>query len=254
MSDPWVRKEVIGDCVLYQGSCLEIMPVLGSVDHVIGDPPYEKEAHRKDRRVMRRDGLVAGALSFGEIGNQREDVAKEVVRLSNGWTILFCQAEGVAPWRDALEAAGAKYKAPMVWVKPDGMPQFNGQGPGMGFESLVASWCVKGKSNWNGGGRHGVFTVPKGEGTKPVHETQKPVRLMKEIVRLFTHEGQTVLDPYCGSASTLVACAKMGRKGIGIELDPDYFNIACQRVEEAYRQPDMFVSPPSAPIQEGMDI
>lgn len=53
-----------------------------------------------------------------------------------------------------------------------------------------------------------------------------------------------------GSGTTLVACAKMGRAGIGIELDPEYFDIACKRVEEAYRQPDMFVQRDPAPVQE----
>ena len=147
---------------LFLGDCRDILPGIEAVDHVIGDPPYEKEAHRTDRRVMRKSGLVAGALSFEEIGeDNRSAIAREAVRLSQGWVIFFCQAEGVAPWRDALEAAGAKYKAPMVWIKPDGMPQFNGQGPGMGFESLVAAWAGKGKSGWNGGGRHGVFTSPR---------------------------------------------------------------------------------------------
>ena len=53
-----------------------------------------------------------------------------------------------------------------------------------------------------------------------------------------------VIDPFMGSGTTLVACAKLGRSGIGIELDPDYFDIACERVEKAYQQTDLFVAPP----------
>ena len=85
------------------------------------------------------------------------------------------------------------------------------------------------------------------------HPTQKPVALMEWCLG-FLPNAETILDPFMGSGTTLVACAKMGRKGIGIELDPDYFEIACKRVEEAYRQPDLFVAPPSAPVQEGFDI
>jgi DNA modification methylase len=61
---------------------------------------------------------------------------------------------------------------------------------------------------------------------------------MQEIIKWTTG---VVLDPFMGSGTTLVACAKMGRKGIGIELDKNYFDIAIKRVEEAYKSPDMFV-------------
>ena len=101
------------------------------------------------------------------------------------------------------------------------------------------------------GGRHGVFTFPKGEGLgKNLHETQKPVSLMRELVSLFSNPNQTVLDCFMGSGTTGVACAKMGRKFVGIELDSKYFDIACRRIEEAYRQPDMFIAPPVKHTQE----
>ena len=61
---------------------------------------------------------------------------------------------------------------------------------------------------------------------------------------------ETILDPFMGSGTTLVACAKLGRKGIGIELDPCYFETACRRVEQAYRQPDLFIPKPTPPKQE----
>jgi site-specific DNA-methyltransferase (adenine-specific) len=66
--------------------------------------------------------------------------------------------------------------------------------------------------------------------------------------------GHTILDPFMGSGTTGVACAKLGRKFIGIEIDPGYFDIACRRVEEAYRQPDMFIERPAPAIQTGMDL
>ena len=75
-------------------------------------------------------------------------------------------------------------------------------------------------------------------------------KLLKRISR----PAETILDPFMGSGTTLVACAKLGRKGIGIELDPDYFEIACKRVQEAYDQPDLFVARPTPPEQTGMDI
>ncbi len=75
---------------------------------------------------------------------------------------------------------------------------------------------------------------------------------MKELVGLFSSAGETILDPFMGSGSTGVACAKMGRKFIGIELDEDYFNIAVKRIQAAYNSPDLFVPAPVKAIQESM--
>ena len=70
---------------------------------------------------------------------------------------------------------------------------------------------------------------------------------------VFSTRGETILDPFMGSGTTLVACQRMGRHGTGIELDPDYFDIACRRVEEAARQPDMFIQEAKpAPVQESL--
>lgn len=63
-----------------------------------------------------------------------------------------------------------------------------------------------------------------------------------------------VLDPFMGSGTTGVACVKLGRKFIGIELEPKYFDIACKRIEQAYKQPDMFIEQPKKAEQVGMDL
>jgi len=70
----------------------------------------------------------------------------------------------------------------------------------------------------------------------------------------FIPDSNTILDPFMGSGTTLVACQKLGRYGIGIEIDPDYFEIACRRVDEAARQPDLFIEPAPKPQQEAMDL
>ncbi|WP_390549835.1 DNA-methyltransferase [Qipengyuania sp. MTN3-11] len=218
------------------------------MDHTIMDPPYEAEAHTLQRRKLGR--AIGGgereiddaALSFPAITEEtRRDVSANCSRLSQGWVLAFCQAEAVATWRDCLAEHGASYRRAMVWVKPDGLPQYSGDRPGMGYESIVSAWAGEGKSSWNGGGRHGVFVVPKGEGVKPLHETQKPQRLMRQLVELFSHEEQTILDPFMGSGTTGVAAVQMGRDFIGIEREPKYFDIACNRIEQAQRQGDLFI-------------
>lgn len=244
------RKEQIGDCTLYLGDCLEVMPMLGKVDAVVTDPPYGIGATHANHlsKITLRDGTPARqALGFDGISGQ------ELVRLTSAWcemarrwVVFTCE------WKDAHRLDDAGFLVRLgIWRKPDGAPQFTGDRPGTGWEA-VAICHRKGRKRWNGGGRHAVWTFPKGTGDG--HPTQKPVPFASALVRDFTDPAETILDPFMGSGTTLVACAKLGRKGIGIELDPDYFEIACRRVEEAYWQPDLFVPPPTPPSQEAMDL
>jgi site-specific DNA-methyltransferase (adenine-specific) len=80
------------------------------------------------------------------------------------------------------------------------------------------------------------------------------VALYKWCINYLPSEMKTFLDPFMGSGSSIVACQKLGRSGIGIEIDPDYFDIACKRVEEAARQPDLFIAASEPPTQEAMDL
>jgi site-specific DNA-methyltransferase (adenine-specific) len=250
------RKEVLAEGVeLYLGDCREILPTLGKVDAVISDPPYEADAHRKDRKITGRNrGTIATAFTFSEIDPIRDEIAARMVEASNGWVLTFCMAEGVAPWRDAFEAAGAKYKRAMVWIKPDAMPQFNGQGPAAGFESITAVWCGSGYSRWNGGGRPGTFYHNKNTGGKHEHETQKPVPLMSELVQLFSNRGELVCDPFMGSGTTGIAAVKLGRRFCGVEINDAYFDLACRRVQSALDAPDMFVEAPKPAKQEALEL
>jgi site-specific DNA-methyltransferase (adenine-specific)/modification methylase len=83
------------------------------------------------------------------------------------------------------------------------------------------------------------------------HPTQKPIAVMEWCLS-FLPDCQTILDPFMGSGTTGVACAKLGRKFIGIEIEPRYFDIACKRIEDAYKQPDLFIEPPKKPEQLGI--
>lgn len=245
------RVERIGDATLYLGDCREILPTLGRVDHVIGDPPYEAEAHSAQRRTQRsvKTG-VAEVLDFDAISEElRGDVARFAATNCDGWALLFCQVEAVTAWRDALVGAGARYRRAMVWVKPDSSPQFTGDCPAQGYESIVAAWCADGRSRWNGGGRRGVFNHPVNVGRYGGHPTEKPLPLMREFVSLFTEPGQLILDPFLGSGTTGVAAVELDRSFVGVERDPKYFDLACRRIEEAYRQPRLFDAPAPKPVQ-----
>jgi site-specific DNA-methyltransferase (adenine-specific) len=239
-----MRVEQIGNATLYLGDNTEIMQGLGGVAHVISDPPYEDELHKAMGRIRRNDGQeMIQTLGFDGVNASRADAAERIVRVSNGWVILFCLAEGVRAWRDALQQNGAKYDTCLAWIKPDAMPRFNGQGAARGFECAVTAWCGRGYRVWNGGGRRGVFTHCVNTNRQGEHPTEKPVPLMEELVSLYSQPGQTILDPYMGGGTTGVACVRTGRSFIGIEIDPKWFDLACRRIEEAERQPDLFVAP-----------
>lgn len=246
----------IGDCRLILGDCLEVLVTLGRVDAVITDPPFEKEAHTAVRRTQKsiREDKPA-ELGFDAITEEtRLAIPQWAAGNCSGWLLAFCQVEAVSAWRDAMEAAGLKYKRGMAWVKPDSSPQFNGQMPAQGYECIASAWCGDGHSRWNGGGRRGVFThltnQPDRDGR---HPTEKPVPLMRELVGLFTGLGQVVLDPFMGSGSTALGCIKTGRRFIGIERDPVHFQTAVERIQDAFSRPDMFINTRAPePKQEAM--
>jgi site-specific DNA-methyltransferase (adenine-specific) len=242
---------------VYQGDALALVPLLQAVDHCITDPPYEQETHSAMRRTLVRQEarMVYTPLAFAPLtARQRRFLCRLQVR----WLLAFCQVEAVGRYQDLLQH---KYKRPLVWRKRDGAPQYTGDRPGMGYESIVCAWCAPGRPHWNGGGKHGWYDDDGLQGADPiydypvrgganhgdarVHATQKPVPLLAAFVRDFTQPGEVVLDPFMGSGTTGVACLQEGRRFVGIEQDPDTFAKACARLQAAARQGQLF--PPAAP-------
>lgn len=208
-----------------------------SVDVVITDPPYEAEAHTPDRLVARAGGrLEREPIAFPPITEeQRSESARHMARLARRWILVFCQVEAAMKWRAALEAGGAVYKRTCQWIKPDGKPQYSGDRPGIGYESIVACH-TPGRSTWNGGGSHGVFIVNKGGDPRTGHQTQKPLALMEILVRLFSAKGEIILDPFAGSGTTGVAALRLGRRFLGWEFNPEYVQVARRRLATAREQ------------------
>ena len=249
------RKVVrIGNCELILGDCLEVMPKIRSVSHLFCDPPYEASLHASKNSLRGRVRVDSGpdlkGLDFAPIDSIRSDVVSAAEAVCDGWAGFFCTVEGVAPWANEIHASSMKYKRACVWVKPDSTPQLNGQGPAQGAEMFVTAWNGSGHARWNSGGKRGVYThCVNGSHRHGTHPTEKPASLMREILTDFTSAGETILDPFMGSGTTGVACVQLDRKFIGIELDEDYFNIACERIAEAYKQPKLFpVERPKPPV------
>lgn len=226
--------------MIHTGNCIEWLRTIPtkSVDHIITDPPYEKESHQQGRRV-RTTGLVLveRPLSFPPMTRkERQLVSREFARIARRWVLVFSQLEGVPKWRRALERRhgvrrGLTHRRTCVWVKPDAQPQYSGDRPGVGYEHILAMHA-KGRSRWNGGGLRGVFEYPclSQSRTPDDHETAKPIKLMLRLVELFTDPGDMILDPYAGGGTTGVAALRLGRRFAGCEIDPHWAARANERL------------------------
>jgi site-specific DNA-methyltransferase (adenine-specific) len=205
------------------GSCLDPIAGLpslpdGSVDVFIADPPYEVEAHTEQRRQPKGGrGSVETAVSFPAITEtERDAVAREMGRVVTKRVLVFCQVEAVHLWRASLDRAGLVYRRCIPWVKPDAMPSLHGRWPGQAFEALVLA-AVKGSARCPVGGKARYYEHQRAQ--KRVHDTQKPLGLMRQIVEDFSEAGDLVCDPYAGSGTTGIACRALGRRFLGWEID-----------------------------------
>ncbi|MFV0386522.1 hypothetical protein [Paracoccus sp. (in: a-proteobacteria)] len=123
MSGSIFREVTIGDCRLLQGDAMALLPMVGSVDHIICDPPYEQSLHdlknNAKRRMRTDDGPELRGLDFAGIDAIRDDFARLCAGLCKGWFVAFCTIEGVARWADVINPQSMRYKRACIWVKPD---------------------------------------------------------------------------------------------------------------------------------------
>ena len=240
---------------LYNGDCLEVMDKLieegVKVDCILTDPPYGTTACKWDT-----------VIPFDEMWSRLNKLIKP-----NGAIVLF----GSEPFSSTLRMSNIKnYKYDWIWEKEQGTNQLNAKKmPLRNSENISvfykkqciynpqfkkgipykADRCTYSKNIESTYGKqvNKVITVNEGhrypltiikfnrELKNRCHSTQKPVKLMEYLIKTYTNENEIVLDFTMGSGSTGVACANTGRKFIGIELDKNYFNIAKERIEEAYK-------------------
>lgn len=216
-----IREERIGGQRLILGDCREVMPLLGQFDAVVTDPPYGIGA-------IMKGGTWAANPAFK--GFQKWDME------TPDWLV---QAIGATP---AIVWGGNYLPFPpsrcwLIWNKINAVPT---------MADFEQAWTNIDRPSKR-------MDLPVGR-VEYGHPTQKPLALMEWCLG-FLPDAVTILDPFMGSGTTLVACQRLGRIGTGIELDPEYFEIACRRVDEATRQADLFIAPPpSQPVQEGFDL
>ena len=221
------RVERIGDATLYLADCLDVLPTLEGVDAVVTDPPYGMAFQSNHRKV--KHGAIANDKSVTLLRWACEIPV-------NHSRYVFCR------WDNLMDIPHPK--SFITWVKNNWS---------MGDLQHEHARQTEGVCYWAGP----EHSFPRGRPTDVVsaartgneyHPSEKPVNLMLQVVEW---TAGTVLDPFMGSGTTGVACARLGRKFIGIEIDEGYFDIACERIRAAYAQPSLF--DPEIPEPEQAD-
>ena len=251
-----MRKEVIGPHVLFQGDAREVLPTLDPVDMIFTDPPY---GHNNNNGDLIQN--IKRALGTGDVGPGRpilNDGAEETHALitwffscvpdllRHGSCCCCCCGGGGGPdpqfarW-SLLMDEHLDFKQMVVWDKgPIGM----GWHYRRSYETVLVGQKGGAACKWFDTSnrveniiRPGRYGIRKLIPSKDEHPTPKPPELARHFIRLHSAFGDTILDPFMGACSTGVAAHAEGRRFIGCELDPHWFDVACRRLESTLREP-----------------
>ena len=244
---------------LRHGDCLDQTDGLasladGSVDVFITDPPYSEHVHSKSRRgLTARDGELTKHYDLG-FDSLTDDVrvaaAAEMARLARRWVLVFSDFESAYLWRHDLEGAGLEYVRTGIWHKGNATPQFTGDRPAVPGEAIVICHAIGTRKRWNGGGHqawwpadlspdelfifdHNTAIDRRHSGEQRVHTTQKPLSLMRELVRLFSEPNELIVDPFAGFVTTLRAAKDLDRRSLGWELQEKYLEHSARRLGQS---------------------
>lgn len=223
-----MEKVIIGKAELYLADCMDVLPTLGKVHAVVTDPPYGigENGERSSRTKNRGRWNNPKPVDYGFVEWDKKPLDLSVINAvleAGTYQIIF---------------GGNYYALPptscwLVWDKLNGNND---------FADCELAWTNLNKAVrriqflWNGFQRQN--NEKRGD-----HPTQKPIGVMRWCLSHLPDDAQTILDPFMGSGTTGVAAVQMGRKFIGIEREPRYFDIACRRIEDAQRQVDIFAAP-----------
>ena len=224
-----MRVEHIGDATLYLGDCRDVLPTLGKVDAVVTDPPYGINAGSGIGKVT-KEGSDFRHCSDWDTATPAKSLFDE---------LLLCARYHIIWGGNYFELPPTK--GFLVWdkVQPENFTLAMAEMAWTNIDTPAKIYRWKSMSINGGAPKH--------------HPTQKPLDLMRWCVSYVPPAARTILDPFMGSGTTGVACAHEGRRFIGIEREPAYFDIACKRIADAYAQPRLFApSQPAKPVQPSM--
>ena len=237
----YTRKVVIGDATLYLGDCMDILPTLPKVDAVITDPPYGTGTNKKSG--LRKSTIAKSDYEgfFDSLENVIENVIPIIETCIDrfGRVVLTCG-----------------FKAMWHYPKPSHVGSFQ-YGAGTTVMSCwgPALWqpiLFYGKDPKQGTLTPDSFQACNDSDTTTDHPCPKPLKSWTRLVKRASLVDETILDPFMGSGTTGVAAIQLGRKFIGIEREPKYFDIACKRIEQAVAQGQLFAAEQPKQLQEAL--
>lgn len=216
------REDLADGVTLYLGDCRDILPTLGPVDAVVTDPPYGIGFAAQPTKWQRRAGQKPEGWDDATI----DDVVVALPHMAVHSIIWGGNYYRLPPTRGWLS-----------WYKPDAPPS---------MASFELAWMSRDQN-----ARQITYSIGQTNPERVGHPTQKPLAVMEFTLRQLG-DATTILDPFMGSGTTGVAAVKLGRRFIGIEIEPKYFDIACRRISDAFARPDLFIERPAPAKQEAM--
>lgn len=224
-----------GSITLYCADCLDILPEMaaGSVDAVVTDPPYGINTKSDGSGKINPWGDRVNAAFW-----YREWIERcRKIMLGRGCLWSFMNWRSIVTFQKASDDLGWPIESLLIWDK-----EWIGPGGCKGLRpsyEMVALWAGD-EFAITDRGIADIRRSPWSSAKPNGHPAEKPIDLMRWIIKISTQEGDTILDPFMGSGTTGVACAQTGRRFIGIEISPAYFEIAVKRIEKALMQPRLF--------------
>lgn len=220
-------------CAIIHGDCRTILPTLPKVDCVITDPPYSERTHAGHNASANvhagfgNDGCIRAPLGYSFLSKSDcYALSNQFSSVCSGWVVWMTDHILMPDISAAMELSGRYVFAPIPFFSPGSRVRLSGDGPSSWTIWIVVSRLAQ-QSRWG--------TLPGGyygPGWKSEFTGGKPLNLMTAIVSDYSHEGDTVLDPFLGSGTTLRACKDLGRRGIGIEIDEKSCEIAARRLSQ----------------------
>lgn len=207
-----------GAVQIYLGDCREILPELPKVDLVLTDPPYGG-VNRESSGLRNLDKGVADIVSGGEL--------EGILGIKADTFYVWCGTEQVSFLRAGFVSRGYTTRLG-IWEKTNPSPM-NGQYLWLsGLETCV--FARRSGAVFNENCKSPIWKGMTDSETE--HQTEKPIWLFRRLVAASSNEGQTILDPFMGSGTTLRAAKDLGRKAIGIEIEERYCEIAVKRLRQ----------------------